>query len=158
MPAPNSSSTGDTAPSPKPATRVSSGCTWVITTNTPAKPSMVVSSPSSTCGRAMVASSARSGTGVSPPRLRGTSAAITSSEASPTTTIAQNVERQPKCRPSQAPAGMPSRVARVRPENMTEIAEALRASGTSPVATTAPTPKNVPWVSEVSTRAAISVA
>ncbi|MNN67482.1 hypothetical protein D3C81_1831190 [compost metagenome] len=90
-------------------------------------------------------------------RLRCTSRAITASEARPTTVIAQNVLRQPKCRPSQAPAGMPSSVASVRPENITEMAEARRLAGTRPVATTAPTPKKVPWVSEVTTRAIISV-
>jgi hypothetical protein len=64
--------------------------------------------------------------------------------------------RQPQCWPIQAPAGTPSRVARVRPENISAMAEAFFSAGTRPVATTAPTPKKVPWVSEVSTRAAIS--
>ncbi|MNT59586.1 hypothetical protein D3C72_1971090 [compost metagenome] len=82
---------------------------------------------------------------------------MTASDTSPISVMAQKVARQPRCRPSQAPAGMPSSVASVRPENITEIAEARRWGGTSPVATTAPTPKKVPWVSEVSTRASISV-
>ena len=47
-------------------------------------------------------------------------------------------------------------VAAVRPVNMRAIAEARLSGGTSPVATTAPTPKKVPCASEVSTRAAIS--
>ncbi len=39
---------------------------------------------------------------------------------------------------------------------MVEIAEARLSSATRLVATTEPTPKKVPWASEVSTRAAIS--
>jgi hypothetical protein len=82
--------------------------------------------------------------------------ASTANAATPIAVTAQKAERQPKCRPSQAPAGTPSSVAAVRPVNMMAIAEARRSGGTSPVATTAPTPKKVPCASEVTMRAAIS--
>ncbi|MOA34867.1 hypothetical protein D3C78_1562800 [compost metagenome] len=48
-------------------------------------------------------------------------------------------------------------VARVRPVNISAMAEARRSAGTRRVATTEPTPKKVPWAKAVSTRAAISV-
>ncbi len=118
---------------------------------------IVMARPSITCGRTMVASSSFSEAGALWSRLALTSRPITASDTSPISVIAQKVERQPRCRPSQAPAGMPSSVASVRPENITEIAEARRSSGTRPVATTAPTPKKVPCVSDVITRAIISV-
>ncbi len=41
---------------------------------------------------------------------------------------------------------------------MIEIADALRSRATMPVATTAPTPKNVPCASEVTMRAPMSHA
>ncbi|MHC2393243.1 hypothetical protein ACVIHB_008090 [Bradyrhizobium liaoningense] len=72
------------------------------------------------------------------------------------TVTAQNAARQPSIRPSHAPKGTPRSVATVRPMNMVAIAEARLSSATRLVATTEPTPKNVPWASEVSTRAAIS--
>ena len=96
--------------------------------------------------------------GACSPRSAGTSVAMMTVASTPITLTAQNVLRQPKCRPSHAPAGTPSRVATVKPVNMIEIADALRSSATSPVATTAPTPKKVPWASEVITRAIISTA
>ena len=70
---------------------------------------------------------------------------------------AQKVERQPKARPSHAPNGTPSRVARVRPVNMMAMAEALRSGGTSETATSEPTPKKVPWARAVMIRAPISM-
>ena len=90
--------------------------------------------------------------------LAGTSVAITALASRPIAATAQNVARQPNCRPSQASAGTPSTVATVSPVNMVAIAEALRCGATRQVATTAPTPKKVPCASEVTTRAAISVA
>ena len=76
--------------------------------------------------------------------------------STPTTATAANAMRQPRCCPIHAPAGTPSSVASVRPENISAMADAFFSGGTRPVATTAPTPKKVPCVSEVSTRAAIS--
>jgi hypothetical protein len=69
---------------------------------------------------------------------------------------AQKVARQPNARPSHAPNGTPSRVAMVRPVNITAMAEALRSGETRLIATSDPTPKNVPWARAVITRAAIS--
>ena len=126
--------------------------------NIPPNPSTVISRPSSTGARSTAAASSRSEPGAGALRSWGTRVAITSVATTPIAVTAQNVARQPWCSPSHAPAGTPSSVATVRPVNMIEIAEALRASGTSEVATTAPTPKNVPCASEVTTRAAISKA
>jgi hypothetical protein len=74
----------------------------------------------------------------------------------PIAATAQNAARHPSSKPSHAPNGTPSRVATVRPMNMVEMAEARLFCATGPVATTDPTPKNVPCASDVSTRAAIS--
>ena len=157
-PAPNSSIAGDTAAADSPVTRVSRGCTKVKTASTPAKPKTVIPRPSQTCGRASTASSSASGPGAASARSRGTNAASTASAVRPMNATAQNAARQPKCRPSHAPAGTPSTVAAVSPVNMTAMAEARRSGATSPVATTEPTPKKVPCASEVTTRAAIRVA
>ena len=123
-----------------------------------AKPSTVIASPSHTCGRASTASSSRSGAGCASAWPRGTKTASTANAITPISATAQNAARQPKRRPSQAPAGTPSMVAAVRPVNMIAIAEARRSGGTRPVATTAPTPKKVPCANEVMTRAAISIS
>ena len=95
-----------------------------------------------------------------PPRVvvRGTSIARTAAATTPTAATAQKVVRQPWARPSQAPNGTPINVATVRPVNMAAMADARRFGATSPVATTEPTPKKVPWASEVITRAVISAA
>ncbi|MNR31709.1 hypothetical protein D3C85_1492370 [compost metagenome] len=76
----------------------------------------------------------------------------------PMTDTAQNVERQPAYCPSAVPRGTPSTLARVRPVNIMAIAWARLFGATSPAATTEPMPKNAPWHSAVTTRAAISVA
>ncbi len=89
-------------------------------------------------------------------RTRGTNTAITANATAPISVTAQKLARQPKCSPSQAPAGTPSSVAAVSPVNMIAIAEARRCGGTRPVATTEPTPKKVPCASAVITRATIN--
>jgi hypothetical protein len=104
----------------------------------------------------MAFSSSRKAIGAASLLSAGTSVAMTTVAITPSAVTAQNVARQPKCRPSHAPAGTPSNVATVRPVNMIEIADALRSAATRPVATTAPTPKNVPCASEVTTRAIIN--
>lgn len=89
------------------------------------------------------------------PAAAGTHTATAEVASTPIAATAQKVARQPSCSPSQAPAGTPSKVATVSPANISEMADARRSAGTSDVATTAPTPKNVPWASDVSTRATI---
>lgn len=106
----------------------------------------------------MARSSVPSATGAVSLCVAGTSAASASIASRPTAVAARNAACQSRCSPSHAPAGTPGKVATARPLNMIEIAEAWRFAATSEVATTAPTPKNVPWASEVSTRAAIKVA
>ncbi|MGY4354322.1 hypothetical protein ACVW0J_000815 [Bradyrhizobium sp. i1.7.7] len=113
--------------------------------------------PSSTCGRPSTATSSESEIGLSPlPTSPGTNVATTAKAITPITVTAQNAARQPSIRPNQAPKGTPRSVATVRPMNMVAIADARLSSATRLVATTDPTPKKVPWASEVSTRAAIS--
>ncbi len=112
--------------------------------------------PSQTWPLASTASSCASGVTSGRPWSRGTKAARMAKASTPIAATARKALRQPNIWPIQAPAGTPSRVARVRPENISAIADAFLSTGTSPVATTAPTPKKVPWVSEVSTRADIS--
>ncbi|CPK40968.1 Uncharacterised protein [Bordetella pertussis] len=72
--------------------------------------------------------------------------------AIPTAVTAQNVARQPHAWPSQVPKGTPSTLASVSPVNISAMAEACLSGRTR---TTEPTPKNAPWASDVSTRAAI---
>ncbi len=80
----------------------------------------------------------------------------TAKATTPIAVTAQNAARHPSIRPNHAPKGTPSRVATVSPMNMVEIAEARLSSATRLVATTEPTPKNVPWAREVRIRAAIN--
>ena len=47
-------------------------------------------------------------------------------------------------------------MATVNPKNIVAIADALRSLGTSDPATTAPTPKKVPWLNAVMMRASKS--
>lgn len=82
---------------------------------------------------------------------------MTAKAAMPTSVTAQKVARQPKAWPSQVPKGTPRILATVSPVNISAIAEAFLLGATSPVATTEPTPKKVPWAKAVSTRAPMSV-
>lgn len=66
--------------------------------------------------------------------------------------------RQPIASPTQVASGTPPIVATVSPVNIAATAPARRSGGTSPAATTAPTPKKAPWLNAVTTRAAISQA
>ena len=68
----------------------------------------------------------------------------------------QNVARQPNIWPTAVPPGTPSMLARASPVNMRPMALARRSGATRLAATTAPTPKNVPWHSAATTRAIIS--
>ena len=62
--------------------------------------------------------------------------------------------RQPACWPTQVASGTPPMLAMVSPMNMDATAAAFFLGATSPAATIEPTPKNEPWQSEVTTRAA----
>ena len=73
----------------------------------------------------------------------------------PMPATAQKVARQPRCWPMKVPSGTPRMVATVSPANITAMAEALRSAATRRVATTDPTPKNVPCAKAVKTRAAM---
>jgi len=83
---------------------------------------------------------------------------VIANATTPIAVTAQNVERQPCAWPSHVPNGTPTIVATVRPVNMIAIADARLSGATSWVATTEPTPKNVPCASAVTRRASISVS
>lgn len=74
----------------------------------------------------------------------------------PSAVTTQKVERQPSCWPRKVPSGTPSTFAAVSPVNMSAIALARRSGATSPAATTEPTPKKAPWLSDETIRPAIS--
>ncbi|GIP40153.1 hypothetical protein J31TS4_34330 [Paenibacillus sp. J31TS4] len=74
----------------------------------------------------------------------------------PTATMRRNAILQPKCCPTNVPSGTPVTVATVRPENMMEIALALRSSGTKSAAIVEPIDINRPWERAEMTRAASS--
>ena len=78
-----------------------------------------------------------------------------SSPMTPSAVTAQNVDRQPNCWPSAVPPGTPSTFATVSPVNISAIALACFAFGTSDAATTEPTPKKAPWASAATIRPAI---
>lgn len=83
---------------------------------------------------------------------RGTSASTPTTLTSPSAVITQNVVRQPKACPIAVPSGTPTTLATVSPVNIRAIAAARRCGGTSPAATTEPTPKNAPWQSAATIR------
>ena len=72
--------------------------------------------------------------------------------STPSTLMAAKVARHPAAVPSQVPSGTPTRLAMARPLNMKATALERRSGLTSSAATTAPMPKNAPWVKEVMTR------
>ncbi|MNN27786.1 hypothetical protein D3C81_1413310 [compost metagenome] len=76
----------------------------------------------------------------------------------PTAAMATNAARHPSCWPIQVPSGTPVTVAMVRPENMMEIALALRFSGTRSAAIVEPIDINTPCASAEITRAVRSRA
>ncbi len=89
---------------------------------------------------------------------RGTRAATLTSAAAPTRPTMTKVHRQPTCCPSRVPSGTPTTFARVSPANIMETAFARCSRATRLAATTAPTPKNVPWGSPARTRVASRVS
>ena len=64
--------------------------------------------------------------------------------ARPMAATMRNTKRQLMLWPSQVPAGTPTTLASVSPENMLASAAASLPLSTRRVATTAPTPKNAP--------------
>ena len=77
--------------------------------------------------------------------------------ATPKPLMPQKAARQPACSPTQAASGTPPILASVRPMNIVATALARRFGGTTPIATTEPTPKKAPWLSDVITRATSSM-
>ena len=75
----------------------------------------------------------------------------------PTPAIPAKAVRQPIASLTQVAAGTPPIVATVSPVNIAATAPARLSGGTRLAATTDPTPKNAPWLNEVTIRAAISI-
>jgi hypothetical protein len=78
------------------------------------------------------------------------------SASSPTAVTAQNVARQPKCLAQPGAERHAQHVGDGQAGEHDGDGRRALVRGTRPVATTEPTPKNVPWAKAVSTRAAIS--
>ncbi|MNT44943.1 hypothetical protein D3C72_1814930 [compost metagenome] len=127
------------------------------TAKTPAKPRIVNSKLTSTCGFKTVRSSFARSVASFWLWVFGTKNSNAAIANGPIAVTAQNVERQPKLCPSQVPNGTPKIFATVRPVNIKAMALARWLGFTKPVATTEPIPKKVPWAKEVTTRAIIKV-
>ena len=120
---------------------------YVKAPNIPPNPSTVTSRDSQTWPERNAPSSPRSPASSRETGCDGMRVAMPISARTPITVIAQKVERQPSCCPSSVPNGTPSTLAVVSPANIIAMAPALFSGATSLPATTAPMPKNAPWVS-----------
>jgi len=119
-------------------------------------PTTVSASAASTGPRVSTRSSAR----MSLTPVTGSDGSASRSDSiatAPTPAIPANAVRQPSTSPAQVASGTPPIVATVSPVNIAATAPARLSAGTRLAATTEPTPKNAPWLNEVTTRAIISV-
>ena len=101
--------------------------------------------------------STRSSAAASPPSGAGRLGSVSRSAAivaTPSAAMPQKAARQPRCSPAHVASGTPTTLAIVSPMNIAATAPARRSRGTRLAATIEPTPKNAPWLNEVSTRAA----
>ena len=97
---------------------------------------------------------------MSPPSAAGSGGSASRRDSiaiAPTPAIPANAVRHPIASLTQVAAGTPPMVATVSPVNIAATAPARLSGGTRLAATTDPTPKNAPWLNEVTTRAAISI-
>lgn len=86
----------------------------------------------------------------------GSSDATATMVSRPRPLSAANETRQPKCWPSQVPAGTPSRAASELPANIRPTARPRTLAGNIPAALDTTTAQNTAWLSAVATRVASS--